>query len=405
MNKKISVGVSAAIIIIAVTITFTATMIFSMKLYDQKVLAVQQRANMFSRLYEMDTYVRENFYAELGDATVSDSTLVGYLNGLGDPYTRFLTEAQVVGFSTQEAGRGISCGFSVTRGSDGYMYVKDVITGSTASKNGLQTNDLITSINGQNLLELGFAKAAQLIEKASEGDNIYLVVNRSNRSIDITAICENLSLYSVERNIYELSEGLAAGYLRISKFNSTTEQQFANALAQLRASGVVGLIVDLRGNNEGLYLSNLQGPLDSLVGTGVLVSATYAGGVTEILLSSDAESAGLPIVVIVDEKTEYLAEVFAAVLREKTSCLIVGKKTAGHGTAQSLIRFTDGSGMLITTARLNMPNGISFDGVGISPDYEVEASDSFVLGEQIPSVEVDPQFSRAMSVLANLIEQ
>lgn len=393
MNKRISVGLSAAVVIIAVTITFTATMIFSMKLYDQKVRDVKERAAMYNTLYELDTLVRENYYADIDDNLALVGTLEGFLDGLGDDYSYFMTSSEIEAVKLAEEGTGVSMGFEVVRSADGYMQIKSIIANSSASDEGLKQGDIVTGIDNNNVLELGYAEAVKLLA-VSEGDAHTIYVNRDGREIIVDLVAEKLDLLSIDSQLYD-----TIGYLRIKSFNSLTASQFDYALNQQLQSDIKGLIIDLRGCYRGTSVQAAATALDSLVGTGTIVSATYSGGVTKVLYTSGAEKVNIPIVVIVDSETEYLAELFAAVLRDMNNCLIVGEPTVGHGTMQSILKLTDGNGISITVATLNPPVSQSFDGTGITPDYEVYASDSFVMGDGIPDESTDAQFKKAMDVL------
>lgn len=397
MNKRISVGVSAALIIIAVTITFTATMIFSMKLYDKKLIDVKERAALYNTVYELDTLLRENFYTDINDNSMSRGMLSGMIDGLNDKYSSYLTSTQIDALEKNEAGSGLSIGITVAENTDGYIIVKSVIADSAAADEGIEKDDLVTSIDGTSLLTISYEEAEAMLDVA-EGENLQLKLNRNGRELTVNIEAEQLNLPVVDSQLYDLT-----GYIRIIEFNQLTAAQFDDAVNQQILAGITGLIIDLRDCGTGIDVANAADTLDLIVGTGTIVSGTYADGATKVLYTSGAEKIDTPIVVLVNDKTEYLAELFAAVLRDMNDCVIVGERTVGHGTMQSVLRMTTGAGVLLTVCSLNPPTSGSFDGEGIVPDYEVIASDSLIIGESAPSETSDAQFKKAVDVLKGIV--
>ena len=166
MNKKVSVGITAAFIFIAVTITFTATMIYAMNLFDQKILSVQERASMYDKISEIDSAVRQNFYAGVDDDQMIAGMTEGYINSLGDEDTRYLKPAEIAAMQQSRQGKSIGVGLAVEQNASGYAVVSKVVPDSAADKVGMKAGDIIVKVNGEDALAMGFAA----VEKLMGGD-------------------------------------------------------------------------------------------------------------------------------------------------------------------------------------------------------------------------------------------
>jgi len=170
----------------------------------------------------------------------------------------------------------------------------------------------------------------------------------------------------------------------------------------LSSQEVRGLIFDLRDVSGGYNIEAVANMLGRLVPTGVIISGTYADGVTKTLYTSDEKGVQIPMVVLINENTVGFAELFAGVLADYDNCRSVGMTTFGKGTLQQLSMLTDGSGLDLTVAILNTPVSGSFDRVGIKPDYEV-ASDDYVFSDSSPDERLDSQLRKAVEVLSSML--
>ena len=140
MNKRVSIGITIAFIFIAVAITFTATMLYAMKLFDQKIIGVQERAVMYDKISEIDSVIRQNYYLPIEERKIMNGLSSGYISGLGDEYTRYMTSADIAKMNTAKSGEIIGVGLEVEQNASGYAVVKSIITDSPADKIGMQVD-------------------------------------------------------------------------------------------------------------------------------------------------------------------------------------------------------------------------------------------------------------------------
>ena len=398
MNRRISVGVMVALVLMAVTITFSVTMIFSMRLFDQKVLNVKERAAMYNKLSEIDSIVRANHYFDIDEHRLYDAISMGYISGLGDRDSIYLSPTQVIRRNESTKGMEISLGFEPEKNANGYITVTNIRRGSSAAELGLLEGDTIVSIEGWNILENGYDETVSRLRGAA-GSKVMITYTRDGEETEI-----ELTRELIETAVVFADTGIeGVGYIRIKTFNDNTENQFSMALSlMLRTESVKGLIIDLRDTNGGYDLDSVANMLAKLTPVGAMITGTFADGTTKTLYTSDGTNISIPIVVLVNENTIGFSELFAGVLGDQDNCKIVGMVTYGKGTLQQLSMLSDGSALDLTIAILNTPVLGSFDRVGIKPDYEVD-SEGYVFSDYMPDERLDPQLKKAVEVLNSMI--
>lgn len=147
MNKRISVGLMAAIVILFMTITFAAAMIFSMRLFNRRVSSYRERAVMYDKISEIDSLVRESYYGEIDDNALEDKTISGYISGLSDKYCAYLTAAEYAASKSVQEGQALSFGIRVEQNTLGYMEIRAVAPNSPAAVAGLKEGDIVAGID------------------------------------------------------------------------------------------------------------------------------------------------------------------------------------------------------------------------------------------------------------------
>ncbi len=395
MNKKVSVGITVAFIFIAIAITFTATMIYAMKLFDQKIINVQERAAMYDRISEIDSVIRQNYYLPVDDKKVMNGLSQGYLLGLNDEYTRFMSNAEISAMRTSASGEIIGVGLAVEQNASGYAVVKQVVPDSSANKIGMEAGDVIIKVNDEDALVLGYEEVEKLLVGA-EGNQLKLVYTRSGTEYEVEMVYDAFESTSV---VYGTIDTIFA-YVRFTDFNDLTYGQFDRAMDELMQNEMVrAFVFDVRGLNTGTDLSVPASILDRLMGQGTIISGIYSGEISKVLYTSDAEQLQYPAIVLVDEQTKGFGEIFAAVMGEKENVRIIGAQTAGKGTYQELVTLSDGNGLLITVCKLMACGTVDIDRAGVTPDFIALSSEDFVLPEGVPDKNSDIQLKRGLEVM------
>ena len=392
MNHKVSLGLTISIAAIVCALTFIVTSFVSLQRFNTKVQAVKEKAEKYDRLEALDTYVREHYYQdELDETALMDGILKGYVAGLGDPYSVYLTDEEYSALMEKESGKTVGIGVVVRPTEDGYIEIISVEEGSPAEEAELQTGDVITAVDGTDAAELGYEDAVNAV-RGEEGTEVKLTILRDSRKTVFPVTRRSFDLKTVKA---ELLDG-HIGYIRISNFRENTNEQFQAALDEMTANGADMLLFDVRSNGGGL-LEALEKMLDPLLPEGVIATATYQNGVDETVVYSDAEETDLPIAVLVDSHTASAAELFAASLRDFKDAELIGVTTYGKGVMQTTGKLPDGGGLTLTVATYRTTRSECYQGVGLEPDEMVEADEETIISAIDP--ETDPQLAAGIAVL------
>ena len=392
MGKKITLGTAITLIIIAVAITVSLTMVLALRNFNEKVSGITERENMFAKFTEIDNYVRQN-RSDIDEETLMDGVAKGYLSGINDPYALYMSaetySAYVAASSQTVAGVGITASMD----SDGYMLVGKVYDGSTAASAGILPGDLIIKVDDINLSADTYAEAeALLIGEA--GTKVTLKVRRDGEDTEMEITRRVLTPTNVTAvpfdNYY---------YIRVDDFTESTPDQFSKAVEKAISAGAQYLVFDVRSVNSGL-ISSAATVLDRLVGSGDMLYVEYNDGSKETLYTSNSRETDIPMVVLVNESTAGAAEFFAAGLRDFGKAKIVGMQTAGVGSLQKIYKLDDGSAIQLTIGKYYLANSdTAWEGSGVVPDHMVSLDytpDFSNLSAIDPGF--DAQFAKAIEV-------
>ena len=396
MKKKISVSLAAAIAIIAMTVTFSVTMILAMKMFDRTVSDVNEKQAMYNKLAEVDQVVRDNFYTEINDDTLYDMLATGYIAGLGDRNSRYYTAKQVIERNDIASGKLMGIGVELTKDTSGYFKVVKLYTGSPAETAGLVKGTILTKVGETDLKSLTLDTVTGML-RGESGTSVTVTYLKDNVE---TAVEIQRSPFDLPLVEYQLTED-NVGYLKILSFSEDTAARLDYAINALTDQGATSLIFDLRDNADG-DLAAAADCIDLLCPAGTIVSGTYRDGETRVLYTSDEKEVALPMVALTNESTSGAAELFAVSIRDFGKGKIVGATTAGKGTMQRLYSMSDGSAVSLTVAVLVPGRSESFDGVGVVPDYERVLTAEEKSAYYDFTVKDDPQILRASEVAVSL---
>lgn len=383
MNKKISLGLAFSLIAVSIAVTFILTSFFSLQSFNKKIIDVNEKAKKYTALQSLDNYVRENYLGEINEEMLNDGILKGYVAGIDDKYSRYLTEEEYLTELNDNSGNLVGLGLTLTEDESGYIRISDIISNSPAAVSGLMQDDIIISVDGMDVKEIGFSEAAEAM-KGTEGSEITLVIRRGGKDTEYTFTRRSIEVRTVEA---QMMSGYI-GYIKINGFKENTPEQFIDALEGLTANGAVALIFDVRDNGGGL-VSALGECLDPLLPEGIVAVADYKDGSSETLIYSDDSELMLPMAVIVNENTASAAELFAASLRDFNKAPVIGSQTYGKGVMQSTTELDDGGALILTIAEYRTVFSECYDGIGITPDVQVENDVE----------DVDSQYDKAVEVL------
>ena len=400
MNRKISVGMMVTIVILAITVTFSITMLTAMRLFDSTVTSVKEKESMYNKISEVDRYVRANDYYTIDETTLYDRLTAGYLLGTGDKYARYYTANAYTELVNTQNGTLMGIGVELGINQSGYAKVIKVYDGSPAQEAGIKVGDYITAVDDNDVKSMSGVDAVQARLRGESGTTVsvtWLDSEAAEHTADLTH-----SGYTSTTVDYEILQG-NVGYIKIRQFDGTTASELDYAIRSLTNDGALSFVFDLRDNGGGV-LEDAIDCIDLIAPEGTLAYAEDKDGNRTVLGSSSGDSTiTLPIVCLVNNNTASAAELFASSLRTLNGAKLVGTTTMGKGTIQSSPqRLSDGSAVVVTVAKLICGDGSCFDGTGLTVDVERPLTADEQNSFYDFTVDTDPQILKAVSTAQQL---
>ncbi len=398
MNKKISLGLALSLIFLSVAVTVTVTMTVAMGIYNNIITDVSDRSNLYSSVAEIDDIVRKNYFGELNENLLNSMMSKGYVEGVGDRYSYFMTADEYADYKKEEKGNKGGIGvIAVYDSKNNNIYVSEVSTDSPAQLQGIAKGDVITAVDG---VSVNAANSQSLIAKLSGEKLTNVQVTFTHE--DTTKTVSVARGYAAQSVYYSASDKV--GYIKITSFYSTTEDQLRDAVKYMESKSVTSIIFDVRNTDTG-RIKYATDCIDMLVpvgteGTGAIATAVDKNGNTIETFTSDSDSVNFRMAVLVNGNTSGAAELFACDLRDFGMAQLVGVKTVGNGTMQEIFELSDGSAAVLTVAKINPYKSESFNGVGLTPDYEVALSAEQNTRAYMLTFEEDVQYQKALEIVS-----
>ena len=395
MSKKISLGVAAAIALIAMAVTFSLTMVVSMNMFNTTVSSVKNKERQYNKLSEIDRFVRANEYFTINNDTLNDTIAAGYVLGISDKYARYYTAKAYSEKLAMDSGKLTGIGVSVVNDpSSGYARIIRLFENSPADDAELQVGGFITAINGvstRQLTETSAINSALLGEEGTTTTITYLTPDRQEQTLDLVH-----SNYKTPTVFYQvLNEKV--GYLRVYSFSSTTGSEFKSAVDALMDSNVQTMVFDLR-DNTGENLNAALVAADYCLPSGLIASQQGKDGTVTDLRMSDETALSVPAVCLVNGSTAGSAELFANALRKMGDALLVGTTTTGNGVVMSDPQsFSDGSAAVITVGILQDNEGETWNDFGLTPDVDATLTSDELNSYYDFTTDTDPQIAKAVA--------
>jgi carboxyl-terminal processing protease len=330
--------------------------------------------------------IRGAYIDEVDDRELLESAIRGMLYEL-DPHSSYLTPDQFDDLQVTTTGEFGGLGIEVTM-EDGFVKVVTPVDGSPASKAGIQAGDLILKIDETFVKGLTLGEAVELM-RGEVGSEIELMVlsEGDEKPHQVTLTRDKIQLHSVKSRMLE--PGM--GYLRISQFQNNTGDDARKALDKLAKEDTLrGLVLDLR-NNPGGVLGGAVEVADLFMDSGLIV---YTQG-REQSSRSDFNAKpgdrlnGMPMVVLVNGGSASASEIVAGALQDQGRAIVVGNRTFGKGSVQTVLPLSKDKALKLTTARYYTPDGRSIQAEGIEPDIAVDVVTKLEVREDMQVREAD----------------
>jgi carboxyl-terminal processing protease len=356
-----------------------------------------EKLKVFTDVLEI---VKKTYVEEVETVDLINGAIEGMLNSL-DPHSAYLDPDMYREFQVETKGSFGGLGIEIAI-KDGILTVIAPIEDTPAYRAGVQAGDKIIKINEESTKGLSLMECVKRL-RGPKGSKVTITIIREGftQMQDVTIVRDIIRIQSVKFKTLEKGYG----QLRISQFQSTTSADAKKALEALQREnpeGINGLILDLR-NNPGGLLDQAVGVTDLFLETGVIVTIKGRDPEEQTVFNAQIEGTmpNWPIVVLVNQGSASASEIVAGALQDYGRAVIMGAKTFGKGSVQTIIPLEDGSGIKLTTARYYTPNNRSIHEQGIEPDIPLQAKK--VLPEKLTEQqEEDPQLDRALEHLKGM---
>ena len=331
---------------------------------------IYRELDLFGQVLER---VRSDYVEEVNDQQLIEAAINGMLSSL-DPHSSYLNAKNFRDLQTQMRGEFGGLGIEVTM-ENGLVKVVSPIDDTPAARAGVKPNDLIIQIDGEQVQGLSLNEAVEKMRGPINSD-IKLTIKREGKDpFDVKLTRANIKIQSVKWHL----EGDNVGYIRITSFNEQSDAGLINAFKDLKQKAgdkLLGYVLDLR-NNPGGLLEQAVSVSNAFIDKGEIVSirGRKVQSAQRFNATPDKDlSGGLPVVVLINGGSASASEIVAGALQDHHRAVLMGTRSFGKGSVQTIVELSDHSAMRLTTARYYTPSGRSIQGHGIDPDIVVEAA-------------------------------
>ncbi len=313
--------------------------------------------------------VGHSYVDDIDQDKLVNGAIDGILKALDDPYTKHMKKSEYNSFRDHTAGHFGGVGIEITMRKD-KLTVTSPIEGTPGAKAGIKTGDIIITIDSTSTKGMTLEKAVSLI-RGPEGSDVRLGFDRDGKKIARTITRERIKLPNVSSKVLDKN----LGYIKIHAFNQDTASDVRNQLDKVKKKGAEAVIVDLRHNPGGLLDESVQ-VSGVFIKRGAIVRIKSRSGKTETLSANNDADEDIPLVVLVNNGSASASEIFAGAMQDRGRGIVIGETTFGKGSVQTVVNLSDGSGLILTTAKYLTPNGRSLHKKGIKPDIEIKVKKS-----------------------------
>lgn len=328
----------------------------------------------------------------------------GMLASLNDPYTRFLDPKQFKEMRIDTSGElmGVGIQLSLDKATKELVVVSP-IEGTPASRAGVQSKDVIVSIDGKSTEGMNTEDAVKLI-RGPEGSAVILGLRRGDELIDVPLTRARIEINAVSYKLNTTRDQHKVGYIRLKQFNANAAKEMREAAKALEAQDVDGYVLDLRGNPGGLLEASIDIARQWL-NEGIIVSTRTREGIRDVRRATGSAITDKPLVVLIDQGSASASEILSGSLQDNGRAQLVGQKTFGKGLVQAVRGLSDGSGLTVTIAKYLTPKGTDIHKNGIEPDIKSEMSEKQLKSFTIEKLgtDQDPQYIDARKQLIKRI--
>ncbi len=380
-NRRLIAG---AVVLVAATFTLTAGgFYYLLQSWTGDALGAV-------KLFRIIQQVKARYVEDVSVETLMNGAIKGAVGAIGDPHSVYLDKRMYREFLIETEGSFSGVGI-VIGVKDKVLTVVSPIEGTSGDKAGIKSGDQIIKIDGHDTKDFALDEAVSKI-RGPEGSKVTLTIRRGQDTKDYSLTRSNIQIKTVTGKM--LPDKIA--YIRLSMFNEQTGADFARKYQELEQEGMKAIVLDLRDNPGGLLGESVK-VAGKLVPRGPIVSVVERSGKRETH-SSHLDAVKYPLAVLVNGGSASASEIVAGAVQDTGAGTLVGVKTFGKGSVQTIMGLGDSTAVKLTIAKYYTPKDRSINGIGIEPDVKIEAPSDKEPGGK------DPQLDKAVEILKTKIK-
>ncbi len=396
-EKKIKVYKIVMLVILSVFITFMITSISLYTYFTKNPISISAKSNNKDISNKLDKYreiIDKYYLGEVDESKLEEGVIKGYIEGLDDPYTEYISKEDMDSYLDDTMGNFVGIGIYMIKNTKyDKIQVLSTIKGSPAEEAGIQSGDLIVSVDGVEYKADDMTTVSNKI-KGEEGTKVTLELLRGSENVKYELTRSKVKVNQVEGKV--ISDDI--GYIKFTSFDETTAEDFKKQYQELAKKNIKSLIIDLRNNGGGIVDQALE-IADYIADKDLVLLYEVDKNNKETVRKAKTDPIiNMPIVILTNENTASASEILAGALKDLGKAKTVGTTTYGKGVIQQILKLNDGSGLKITIEEYQTPNKNKINKVGIEPDEKVELPDSVESIFTIKESE-DTQLQKAIDML------
>ena len=399
-KKRFKVYKIIMLVVLVAFITFLCTSIGMYQYFingenaNSKIAIKSSNSDIAATLNRYKSIVDKYFLGDIDEEKLKEGAIKGYIEGLDDPYTEYITKEEMKDYLEDTMGNFVGIGIYMVKNTENNkVQILAPIKNSPAEKAGILPGDLIIAVDGVSYTGDDMSVVSNKI-KGETGTTVKLEILRGTENKTFELKRENIKVNPVEGKV--LTNQI--GYIEFSSFDEGTAKDFKAKYEELQKQGIKSLIIDLRNNgggivDEALEIADYIADKDS-----ILLYEVDKENKEEIKKSENDPIINMPIVILTNENTASSSEILAGALKDLGKAKICGNKTYGKGVIQQVLTLPDGSGLKITSEKYLTPNKTEINKIGIEPDEKVKLPDT-VENVLLIQEKDDTQLQKAIEML------
>lgn len=371
-KRKVGLWTYIISIVVALGIGVGGTYWFIGRAVNAQISQMKQTSSAMTKIESVYETISQNYYQPVNANKLANGAINGMVDSLGDKFSEYMDKSETESLNDTIDSSFSGIGAQVQK-SGNYVQIISPIAGTPAKKAGLKPKDIIKSVNGKSVAGKTLTQAVNMM-RGKVGTTVKLEIERSGQTFTVNLKRAKIPVTTVDYKMVGGSKKI--GYITVSTFSTNTAKEFKTALKALDKKGAKKLVIDMRGNPGGLMTAALKMASIFLKNGKTIMQVQARDGSTEKYTASSKYDGGFketkPTTVLIDGGSASAAEIFSAALKQSAGVKLVGSKSYGKGTVQTVTSFKDKTEMKITVAKWLTPDGTWINKKGLTPDVKAD---------------------------------